>query len=479
MNTGRLVFKNFISLTFSNSISKVAGLFTVVYLARILGPGDFGSINFALALVSYFAILAHLGLGTLGTRELAQRAGDRGAYINSLVSIKILLGTAAFALLGIFVFFMKQTPDMKQLTLFYGLTLFTSNVLPFDWVFQGIEKMEYLGAASVIQSLVYLAVIFLLVKSCSDLPVIPFILLAAQGASVLFLFFSYRRLSPGYVFRFAPVISKEIFLQTLPIAAWVIMTIVILNSGVTILGFLKGTEEVGYFSAAYKIVWIFVEALGAYASAIFPTISKHYLQNPETFKKIMDATLKWTAIVSYPAMTGVLMLSGPIIGLVYGSKFHDAALLLRITAVLPYLIFTGNIFTLTLLAAHRQKKNLLISCFQAALSVALGFALIPSYGAVGLAAATVASYACTNLVYVAQTREIYAVPLGYSVKPLAASLVMAAALAAMGDGNIFLLIFSGAAVYTAAILLLKGVAREDFELISRTVGFKPGPGGAP
>jgi len=477
MTAGRTIFKNFISLTFSNAVSKASGLLTVVYLARVLGPEDFGSINFALALVSYFAILAHLGLATIGVRELAQRQEDQGACVNSITSLRLLLGPAAFLLLGLFVYLMPQTSDLKWLTVFYGLTMFTSNVLNFDWVFQGIEKMEYLGAASVIQALFYMGAIFLFVGGNADLPVIPFLLFAAQAAAALFLFLVYRRLNPGYRFSFDPRLSRELFRQALPVAAWGVMTIIILNSGVTILGFSRGTEEVGYFAAAYKIVWIFVEAMVAYAVAVFPSISKHYLQNPETFKKIMDATLKWMAIASYPAMTGLFMLSGPIITLVYGSKFHEAGLLLRLLAVLPYLIFLSNVFSLSLLAAHRQQKNLWISSFQAAFSVLLGLALIPLYGAVGLAASAVISYGVTNAVYAFQSRDVYHLSPAHAVKPLLASAVMALALAALSGRNVFFLVGTGAAVYTAALLLLKGVTREDLDLISRTAGFWRADGG--
>jgi O-antigen/teichoic acid export membrane protein len=471
MNAGRTIFRNFLSLTFSNAVSKAFGLMTVVYLARVLGPEDFGAMNFALALVSYFAILAHLGLGTVGIRELAQRQAGQGDYINANISLKLVLGLASFTLLAAFAFFMPQGRELKLLTAAYGLTMFTANVLTFDWVFQGIERMEFLGAAAVLQGLVYLGAVLLFVGGSADLPRIPFLLLAAQAAAVLFMFLSYRRLDPGYSFRFVPEFSKEVFRQTLPVAVWGVMTIVVLNSGVTILGFTRGTQEVGYFSAAYKIIWILVEALVAYAAAVFPAISKHYLHNPETFKKIMDVTLKWMAIVSYPAITGLFMLADPIIHLIYGDKFLEAGLLLKVLAVLPYLIFLNNIFSFSLLAAHKQNKNLWISFTQALLSVALGLLLIPVYGSVGLAASFVASYGVTNAVYYFQTRAVYTVPLRQSLKPLAASALMALLLAALGGRNVFLLIGAGAAAYAAALLLLKGVTKEDLALLARTAGF--------
>lgn len=477
MGAGRTIFKNFVSLTFSNAVSKAAGLLTVVYLARVLGPEDFGSMNFALALVSYFAILAHLGLGTVGIRELAQRREGHGAYVNGIISLRLLLGPAAFLLLTAFAFLMPQAPALKWLTVFYGLTMFTSNVVNYDWVFQGIEKMEYLGAAAVIQGLVYMGSILLVVRGSADLPLIPFLLFAAQLASAAFLYFAYRRLEPGYAFSFAPALSREVFTQTLPVAAWSVMTIVILNAGVTILGFARGTQEVGYFSAAYKVIWILVEILVAYAGAVFPSIARHYLQDPPTFRRILDSTLKWMAVVSYPAMTGLIMLAGPVVNLIYGDKFAEAVLLLKLLAVLPYLIFMSNIYSLTLLAAHKQTKNLWISCFQAGFTVLLGLLLIPPYGAPGLAAAALLSYGVTNAVYYFHCRLLHQASLTRSLRPLAASLLMALTLAAMPGRNLFLLVAIGAVVYTAALLLLGGVSRDDLQLLARVAGLRGANGG--
>lgn len=467
MSAGRTILKNFLSLTISNSISKAAGLVTVIYLARVLGPAEFGKMNFALALVSYFAVLSHLGLSTIGVRELAQSGGNQSECINRILSLKILLGLGSFLLLGIFVFFLHEPGDLKRLAFFYGLTLFTSNVLPFDWVFQGIEKMEYLGFSAAVQGITYLVLILLAVKGSGDLLLIPWILLAAQGGAVLFMYLSYRRLFPGFKPAFIRPAGWGMLRQALPVAIWGILIVITLNAGITILGFLKSAEEVGYYSAAYKIIWIVAETLVAYVGAVFPTMAKHHAFSSENFKMIMDHTLKWVTLVSFPAIAGIFMLSEPITAAIYGNKFWDSATLLAILTPVPYLIFLTSLCSHALIAAHRQDEALKLSAMQAVLSVGLSLALIPAYGAMGLAVATVLASAAADYLYLRETGKFARLEKYRPYKPFAASVIMALALWHASDLGLFVSVPLGAAVYAAAILLLKGVTAADLRGIKQ------------
>lgn len=465
VNAWATIVKNFLSLTAANAASKLTGLATVIYLARVLGPGDFGKINFAMAFISYFAMLAHLCVNTIGTREISQRPAETEAIIDRILSLKLLLGAAAFLILAATLPFSGQDPEMKRLILFYGLTIFTSNVLPFEWVFQGLEKMEYQGFSAVVQGLIYMTLIFLAVNGGEDLSLIPFILLAAQGGAVIYLYRSFRKLRPDFTLKLSMKVSWETVRQALPAAAWGITSVITLNAGVTILGLMSTPEQVGYFAAAHKVIWIFAETLTAYAVAVFPSISRHYMEDRETFRRLTDQTLKWAALLAFPALTGIFMLAEPINALVYSAGFSDSALLLMAMSPYPYLLFLINMFTLFLFASHRQNKVILLGSFQAALAVALSLALIPRYGARGLAVATVAGIAVSTVLFAWQARRIAPLCFSSALKPLASSAVMAAALAAMPGAGLAARVAAGAAVYAVSIFAMGGVPADELKKI--------------
>ncbi len=471
------ILKNFFSLTAANAVSKITGLLTVVYLARVLGPGDFGKINFALAFISYFAMLAHLCVNAIGTRDISQRPAEMADTVDRILSLKLMLGAAAFLLLAATLPFTGQDPEMKRLVLFYGLTIFTSNVLPMEWVFQGLEKMEYQGLASVIQGLIYMTLIFLAVNGGEDLRLVPFVLLAAQGGAVAYLYRSLKKLRPDFTLRVSMKVSLETVRQALPAAAWGVTSVITLNAGVTILGFMSGPEQVGYFSAAHKIIWIFAETMTAYAAAVFPAIAREHLRDPESARRTMDQALRWTALLAFPALTGVFMLAEPVISTLYSATFSGSALILSLLAPVPYLVFLMNLFILFLFASHRQDRVIFLGTFQAVLTVALSFALIPRYGAIGLAAATTAGIAVSNAVFAWEARRIAPLCFSSALKPLAASALMAAALHFMPGFGLAAGIASGAAVYAAAIITLGGVSAEDLKKLRAFTRTGPGDGG--
>lgn len=82
------------SLTMADAFVKFLGAVNIAYLARILGPEDFGKMNFALAIVGYFAMLSQFGLNTVGVRQVARDRTTMRTYIKHIVSLKVFLGAA-------------------------------------------------------------------------------------------------------------------------------------------------------------------------------------------------------------------------------------------------------------------------------------------------------------------------------------------------------------------------------------------------
>ena len=82
------LFKNFSYLAFAELISKGIGFFVMVYIARILGPGNFGKLGFAQAFTSYFGLIVNLGLDVYGARELAKDKNKAKELLSNIVLMK-------------------------------------------------------------------------------------------------------------------------------------------------------------------------------------------------------------------------------------------------------------------------------------------------------------------------------------------------------------------------------------------------------
>ncbi|MBI5206856.1 MAG: oligosaccharide flippase family protein, partial [Candidatus Firestonebacteria bacterium] len=119
MDNAQRIIKNTFSLLFSTIINQVLGFFVTVYLARILGPGDFGKINFALAIITYFTLITNFGLPLFGTREIARDKEKIKECIGNILGLRFCLSILSFFLILVLVFFINKPINIKYLIIFY------------------------------------------------------------------------------------------------------------------------------------------------------------------------------------------------------------------------------------------------------------------------------------------------------------------------------------------------------------------------
>ena len=260
MNTAQRIAKNTFSLMVSGSISHAVAFVTMVYLARVLGPDSFGKISFAMALVAYFTLLTNLGLPLLGTRELAKDHSRSHPLISSILVVRGTLAVISFSLMIVFVLILPKPNDYKHLILIFGIGLFFTSI-SIDWVFQAVEKMEYIGLGRMVAALIFLLLSVLFVRSQKQIMQVPLAQIAGLlFSSVLLLTLYFKRVAR---FRFAVNWSycKDLLKQALPLGISLILIQMIYNVDTIMLGFLRPENEVGYYNAAYKVIMPLIIAL--------------------------------------------------------------------------------------------------------------------------------------------------------------------------------------------------------------------------
>ncbi len=62
-------FRNTLWLSLGDVIAKTLNFLAIVYLARTLGVAGYGELEFAITIITYFALLADGGLEIWSTRE--------------------------------------------------------------------------------------------------------------------------------------------------------------------------------------------------------------------------------------------------------------------------------------------------------------------------------------------------------------------------------------------------------------------------
>src|SRR5438477_1840454 len=124
------VIKNTGHLIASGVVVQLLGFVSIFYLARILGPADFGLVAFASAIVTYFGLLADLGVPLSGTQQIARnRTKIEEGYVLDVCALRLVLAFISMVLLFLLALVIPKSTDVKVLLLLFGITLFPSAAL--------------------------------------------------------------------------------------------------------------------------------------------------------------------------------------------------------------------------------------------------------------------------------------------------------------------------------------------------------------
>lgn len=466
------ILRNFLFLSGAELLLKIFGFFAVVFLARVLGPKGFGEIGFASAILAYFLLLVNLGLDTFGVREAARDPIQINNYLNNIVTIRLVAFVISFLFLLIFIYFIPKPLEVKKLILYYGLSLFSFS-LAIEWVFIGIERMEYVAISRVVRQGIYLVLILAMVKGPQQILSIPFIYFGSTliGSIILLLFFieGYG----AYKLKFDLPFWKKILHQSLPMGFSYIMIQIYYNFGLVMLGFLKGEETVGWYNAAYKIILLLLVLPTLVVTVFFPLLSSYFKSNFSQLKDVASMYVKILVIVSIPFGFGGTVLAKELISSIYGQTYSAAILAFRILIWDLVIVFLNIAYGNPLMAWDLQKKHMKCIALGAGINLIFNILLIPKYSLYGASVATILAELVVFLGVYPIFQKIVKVNIFSQItKPILASVGMTMSLVFTKEylSSIFILIPFGVVVYSILLWILKGITRKDFDFLLGKTG---------
>jgi len=223
---------------------------------------------------------------------------------------------------------------------------------------------------------------------------------------------------------------------------------------------LLGEVAVGLYTAAYRICFLVILIGHSLQIAYLPALSRAAHQRSSAFVSLLvNRALEFSAALAVPMTVGGILLAGPLLIHLFGPEYGQGAEAFRLLLVSVSFLFVNGVFGQTLLAHDRIRVLMWIQALGASLNVVLNLILIPSHGIVGAAAATVAAEGLIlTLYYLACRRLGLDLGLGFLIKPILASAVMAGLLLWLGPESSWLLrLVVGVVTYGVTLTLIGGI----------------------
>lgn len=390
METSKSIRINFIMnfiLTISNFIFP---LITFPYVSRVLGAEGIGSVTFASSIVNYFSMVGMLGVPTYGIRACAKVRDDKEKLEKTVQEIVILnaitMGIAIIAL-AITVTLVDRLAIEKLLYLILSSTLIF-NVLGVDWLYRSLEQYTYITIRSIAFKLLSLAALFIFINQSEDYVVYGGITVLASVGSNALNFINLRKF-----IRLKPIRNLNIWQHLKPTLSFFLLSVsstIYLNVDTTMLGFIKGDEAVGYYSAATKLKQILVSVVTSLGGVLLPRLSYYHEKGrKEEFRLVVSKALNFIFVISLPMVVYFTLMAEESIVFLSGDGFLPAILPMRL--IMPTVFFIGlsNLMGIQVLVPTNRELMVVGSTIVGAIiDILVNSVGIPMFGAVGAAFAS-------------------------------------------------------------------------------------------
>ncbi len=424
----RTIFANIAALATGQAIAMALGLVTHAILARAVGPADYGILGFAGAVISYFGVVAALGIDTWATREIAADRNRVREVTGTATALRLALSTVAFVGVVILIALWGRGPIVGAVVLIQGASLFIA-ALSFDFAFQGIERMEAVARRQVLSAVIALAGIAVSLNLGGGIVASAAVLQCAAATATLAMIWEFTR-TVGF-----PVIGRRILStwrgilrETAPLAVTGLLVSLYAYIDVVMLGFMRPNVEVGLYVASVRILTIGLVAAAVLRTAILPVLARLHASPIE--RRVAGAhNAAFVTAAGGLAAIGGFVLAPDILTVIYGNDFREAAPVLRLLMINLLFANVAEVFHTQLVAWRLQNQQMIIMAGGAALNIALNLVAIPRYGMEGAALATIAS---TLLVVVLAALSLRRNGYETHAGLMARSLLLAIAVGALG-----------------------------------------------
>ena len=391
MNSRRRLQENIAALTVLQLLSYATPLLTVPYLVRVLKPSQFGLLSFAQGIVLYFDLLTDYGFNLSATRAVAAQRDEPESvsriFWATLCAKGILMfGSAVvLSLLVAFTPTLRDTPSLYAVSFLYviGTALFPV------WLFQGLEQLKVAAIALGVARILTVPALFFWVRHEQDYVAAAAIQASVQvTASILVLPVLLRRMTLRWYKPSAADIAQT-FKAGWPLFISGAAMYVCSSSTTVVLGFVAGRVEVGYYSAADKLIKAATSLLSPVSQALYPHITNVKVSSPFSALRLIRKSFVSLGLVSLAVSLGTLLLAEPICRFILGPSFGPSVHVLQWLSPLPLLFGLIGVFgTQTMLVFEMDSMMSRIMFASAIAGIPVTLALSFVFGAQGAAAAS-------------------------------------------------------------------------------------------
>jgi O-antigen/teichoic acid export membrane protein len=454
------IAKNTAWLSISNFGGRLIKATIIIYAARVLGAAGYGVFSYAVTLAGFFTLFVDPGINAVLIREGAKATPEeRRSLLSTTLVMKAIIIAASILIVVMVAPLFSTLPGAKILLPLVALIIIFDSTRGFiSSIFDAEEKMQWDAAAFLAANLgiVIFGFIFLL-RSPTPLSFTGAYALGSGAGMVVAIWLLRKRIRS--MLSGAPIRHMVAILKTAwPFAVTGALGILLTNTDILIISWMRSATEVGIYSAAIRIVQVLYIVPGIIQLSTLPIFARLAKQDPLKFRLSLERVVSFIFLISLPISLGGVILGSGIMRVVFGPAYMVGGVAFSILMLSLSFDYAGNIISNGIFAYDHQKSLIVASAIGGFGNVLFDLLLIPHWGMAGSAVATLFAQILSNsyLWYALKKLNRFHI-LPRLKKIIVASFLMAAVtvLLSAAHVNIILNIGLSGIIYFGALLFFK------------------------
>ena len=363
-----------------------------VWVTRYLGPDQFGILSYAQSFVAIFGAFSSLGLNDIIIRELVKSQDEKDVILGTSFGLQTMGSTVIMLILGASIFLNDNEELTNKIIVILGLLTFINSFNVITSYFHSIVKSKFYAMVGLVGVIISALIKIGLILGHYEL--IHFVYVLAFDVIFLTIgqIWFYKKLGNSlFSWRFSWKVSKNLLRDSWPlILSGIIISIYMKIDQVMIKEFM-GNADVGIYSAAVRLseAWYFIPTI--ICSSLFPAIINARIKSRELYMSRLQRLYNLMVLLGVVIILPVLFLSDPLIYFLYGEEFNQSAAVLNIHILGSVFVFLGVANQKWFISENFQAYNIICLGLGMVTNIGLNVLLIPKYGILGAAYATLIS----------------------------------------------------------------------------------------
>ena len=378
---------------FAAQVGNLISLTVNIWLARYLGPTNFGTINYVFAFVGIFSFLSNLGISGILIRDLVRYPEKRDKILGTAFWLLTIGSILAFVLVIISSFIFESTLMVRTLIILYSTIFLWSPVSIINSYFLATVQAKKNAVIQITGTVIVSAIKIVFILSGKGIIwLTATFILDCIFSSILYIFNYNKSGLKISLWRFDDKLAKDFLL-----ASWFLMLstaagYLLLRIDQVMVKLYLGQTAVGLYAVAVKLseIWYFIP--GIICSSIFPAIinakKTHEGIYLERLKKLYAFLGGIALLIALPTA----ILAPWIIKSLFGAQYSESVQILQIYVWSGIGVFLSTGINQYFIIENYLKTIFLYSLVSVVVNIVLNIILIPKIGLTGAAWATLISY---------------------------------------------------------------------------------------